>query len=132
MNRILVGLVVGFIVWSVLWLGTDELLKFVPTFYPTTDIDGSLNVVPTNFLLIKLLLSIIFSLLAGLIAASISRETMKAPLILGFMLLVVGIFFQFGARNILPLWYHLTFIILLLPMTLLGARLRKFEEVVVE
>lgn len=132
MNRILIGFVVGFIVWTVLWLGADEVLKFVPTLNPTTDIDGSLNVVPVNYLLVKLALSIILSLLAGLIAASISRETMKAPLILSFMLLVVGIFFQFGAWNILPLWYHLTFLILLLPMTLLGGKLRKFEEVVVE
>ncbi len=130
MNRILIGFVVGFIIWSILWLGSDELLKFVPMIYPTTDIDGSLNVVPANFLLLKLALSIIFSLLAGLIAASISRETLKAPLILGFMLLVVGVFFQFGTWNLLPLWYHLLFLILLLPMTLLGGKLRKFEAVI--
>ena len=128
MGKVIVGFVVGFIFWTVLWLGTDALMSFVPTIYPTTDIDGSLNVVPTTYLIIRLVLSVIFSILAGVIATIISGERWKSPLLLGVGLLLVGLIVQFGAWNILPLWYHLLFLILLVPMTLFGGLLRKPKE----
>ena len=127
MKKAWIGAIIGFIVWTVLWLGTDALITFVPSIYPTVNPDGTFNVVPTNYLLIKLVSSVIFSLIAGLIAAYISKESTKSPFILGVMLLIVGLFFQFGAWNLMPVWYHLIFLMLLIPMAILGGKLRKFE-----
>jgi hypothetical protein len=124
------GFIVGFIVWTVLWLGSDALMNMIPTFNNlSVDIDGSISNIPTNYLIIKLVLSVIFSIIAGLIAAAISKETTKAPLILGVALLIVGIFFQLSSWDLLPLWYHMIFLILLLPMAMFGGKLRSFREV---
>lgn len=128
-KRITIGLVVGFIVWTVLWVGSDTLMRIIPTFTLTADADGSFTNIPTSYLIIQLVLSVIFSIIAGLIAATISKETTKAPLVLGVALLIVGFFFQFGAWNILPIWYHITFLILLLPATMFGGKLRSFREI---
>jgi undecaprenyl pyrophosphate phosphatase UppP len=128
-KKITIGFVVGFIVWTVLWLGSDTLMRMLPTFTLTVDTDGNFTNIPTNYLIIKLVLSVIFSIIAGLIAATISKETTKAPLVLGVALLIVGLFFQFGEWDILPIWYHMTFLIFLLPATLFGGKLRSFREV---
>jgi hypothetical protein len=76
--------------------------------------------------LIALLIgSIILSLLAGYVAAMISRSRSYGPIaILAAVLLAVGIFFQSQYWQLMPLWYHLTFLGLLLPVCFLGARLR--------
>jgi hypothetical protein len=36
----------------------------------------------------------------------------------------LGIFFQSQAWQLMPLWYHVPFLLLIVPATLLGARLR--------
>lgn len=127
-KKITIGFVVGFIVWTVLWLGTDSLMQMTP-FRVSVDADGNYTSIPTNYLIIKIVLSVIFSVIAGLIAATISKETTKAPLILGIVLLLVGIFVQFAAWDLLPFWYHLTFLFFLVPATFFGGKLRSFREV---
>jgi hypothetical protein len=44
--------------------------------------------------------------------------------ILSVLLIVVGVFVQAQLWRLLPAWYHLSFLILLLPATLAGAWLR--------
>jgi hypothetical protein len=39
------------------------------------------------------------------------------------LLLVVGIYFQSQYWHVMPLWYHLIFLALLIPMCFVGARL---------
>ena len=121
MTKVIAGFVVGFIVWSILWFGSDALIVSFPTLAPSRDY----AVIPTNYLLLKLVSSVIFSTIAGLIAAWISGETMKAPLILGVMLLIVGLMVQISQWKPIPVWYHILFLILLLPMAVLGGKLRR-------
>jgi len=121
MLRIISGVVVGFIVWTIIRLGGNDLaIAIAPGIAPNADFSN----VPTSFVIILLLLSLISSLAAGFVAVLISREHFKTTLILGGLLLLVGIFFQAMAWNNLPLWYHLLFLISLIPMTILGGRLR--------
>ena len=45
--------------------------------------------------------------------------------VLGLLLLVVGVGVQAAMWNLMPLWYHLPFLALLLPATLAGAALAR-------
>jgi uncharacterized protein (DUF983 family) len=47
------------------------------------------------------------------------------------LLLLVGIFVQMGIWDKIPLWYHLAFWILLIPMTIIGGKLTesRYKEV---
>ncbi len=120
MLKIILGVVAGFFVWSILWVGTDAVLKAVWAGYKE-------NVEAMSFspamLIVPLILSAVCSITAGFVAALIAGENSKSPLILGALLLIAGIFAQMGVWDKIPLWYHLAFWILLIPMTVLGGKL---------
>ncbi len=120
MLRIILGVIAGFFLWSILWVGTDAVLKAVWAGYKE-------NVEAMSFspamLIVPLILSAVCSITAGFVAALIAGENSKSPLILGALLLIAGIFAQMGVWDKIPLWYHLAFWILLIPMTVLGGKL---------
>ncbi len=121
MLRIFLGVTVGFVVWSILWVGVDTILRAVWTSY-----DESVKAMnfSSSMLIVPLVLSAVVSIISGFVAALISKESSKSPLILGILLLIVGIFVQVNVWDKIPLWYNLAFWILLIPMTVLGGRLR--------
>ena len=71
------------------------------------------------------MLSVIFSVASGYIAAVLAKENSRAPMILGIILLLVGIGVQASVWSLLPVWYHLIFLILLVPATIFGGKMRK-------
>ena len=121
MLKIILGVAAGFIVWSILWVGIDAILRLVWTSY-----DESVKAMTftSSILMVPLILSAVVSIISGYAAALIGKENNKSPLILGILLLTVGIFVQLGVWDRIPLWYHLTFWILLVPMTVLGGRMQ--------
>ena len=121
MLRIFLGIIVGFVVWSILWVGIDAVLRAVWSGY-----DESVKAMTfsTTMLIVPLVLSVFCSIISGFVAALIAKENSKSPLILGILLLIVGIFVQVNVWDKIPLWYNLAFWILLIPMTVLGGRLR--------
>lgn len=121
MLKIVLGVIVGFVVWSILWVGIDAVLRAVWLSY-----DESVKAMTfsSTMLMIPLVLSAFCSIVAGFVAALIARENLRSPLILGILLLIFGIFVQISVWDKIPLWYNLAFWILLIPMTILGGRLR--------
>ena len=57
-------------------------------------------------------------------AAIVAGENRRAPLILGVILLIVGIAVQIMFWNVFPIWFHLIFWALLVPMTILGGKMK--------
>ena len=123
MLKISLGVIVGFIVWSILWVGFDAVLRTVWTSY---DESAKAMKFSSSMLLVPLILSAVVSLISGYVAALVAKENTKSPLILGVLLLIVGISVQIGVWDKIPLWYHLTFWILLIPMTILGGKLKRY------
>jgi uncharacterized membrane protein (DUF485 family) len=80
--------------------------------------------VDSMVLILGLVRSVIFSIIAGFVAALIARENTKSPITLGVLILLFGIFTQWIYWNYVPLWYHIPFLLLLIPMTILGGRIR--------
>ena len=69
--------------------------------------------------------SVFYSVLSGFVAAWVARaRPLLACSIDGVVLLGIGIAVQAGVWNRMPLWYHLTFLALLMPLTVLGGLLR--------
>jgi len=120
MLKIFLGVVAGFFVWSILWVGIDAVLRGVWADYNKSV--EAMNFSPV-LLMVPLMLSAICSIVAGFVAALIAKENSKSPLVLGVLLLLVGIFVQMGVWDKIPLWYHLAFWILLIPMTVFGGKL---------
>ena len=73
--------------------------------------------------LARLVLGAISSLAAGFVAAWIGRVRMRAAVLTGIVLLGLFIPGHYRIWDKFPVWYHLTFLVSLLPLTLLGAAL---------
>ncbi|HUO87945.1 MAG TPA: hypothetical protein VMU08_02125 [Rhizomicrobium sp.] len=74
----------------------------------------------------RLAISFLGSLLGGLVAALVSGERMRAPLIAGVLLLLWwGTYHVTMIWNQFPVWYHLTFFVSLVLLSVLGGRLRR-------
>ncbi len=133
MLRIVIAAIIGFVVWSILWVGSDAVFMAISPWYKES-LEGFQKAletktpfeVPSTLLIISLIRSVLFSIISGLITALISQESSKAPLFAGVLLLAFGIFIQSIYWNYVPLWYHIPFLLLLIPMTVLGGKLKKF------
>ena len=125
MLRNIVAVIAGFAVWSVLWLGSNFIIKrAMPHAFGD---DGSVD--SASILAGMIVLSSVYSVIAGYTTASLARgNRMKPAFALGIVQLVIGIFVQSMYWHVIPIWYHLTFLVLLIPGILLGARVRVGRE----
>ncbi|NNE99768.1 MAG: hypothetical protein HKN25_12175 [Pyrinomonadaceae bacterium] len=133
MLKIVLGIFVGFVVWSILWIGTDELLARIFADWYGADraayfealSKGAPFTLSSTILLISLIRGTIFTILAGFISVSISKEHSRTALFLGVLLLAVGVYAHSYSIFNFPVWYHLLFLGMLVPMTLVGGKLAK-------
>jgi hypothetical protein len=133
MLRIILGVIAGFIAWSILWVGSDQVLHtFSPAWYGAHQDRVALAVAnnesftsDTTILIIGLVRSAITSLAAGFIAAVVAGENRRSTVILGIILLIVGIAVQVHLWNVFPIWFHLIFWLMLVPLTILGGRMKQ-------
>lgn len=110
----------GFIAWTVLFLGSNSIISIASP--ESFNADGSTD--STAILLLILVLSVVFSAVSGWLTSKIAQsKAFTAALALGILLLVVGIFVQSQFWDVMPLWYHLSFLVALLPATMAGYRL---------
>ena len=133
MGRIILGVIVGFVAWSIIWVGGDEALASLSGGWYSTNklnfekaaFNNTAFTADSLILLVHLIRSIFASLLSGFLAAFVANENRRTTMILGVLLLVVGIIVQAMVWNLLPIWYHLVFLLLLIPVTIAGGYLKK-------
>lgn len=135
MVRIILGIIVGYIVWTVLWLGSDAIFSAISSDWSTkslefrTAVEKNIPYTPDSMILIVLLVqSVIVTIISGFAAALVARENIKSTIGLGLLLFISGIFVQLMHWNYMPLWYHIPFLLMLIPMTILGGKLRKTNK----
>ena len=133
MLRIILGVIAGFIAWSILWVGSDQLLHtFSPGWYGAHQDRVALAVAngesfnaDTVIVIIGLIRSAITTIMAGFIAAVVAGENRRSTLILGIILLIVGVAVQLNLWNVYPVWFHLIFWLMLIPLTILGGKMKQ-------
>ena len=119
MLRAILGAIVGYAVWTALWLGTNQV-AFAAEAEAAQAGEAITEVGPLSAILA---LSVVCSLFAGFVAAKIGRARARnAAWICGVLLLATGIGVQMSSWDLMPVWYHVAFLALLLPVTLFGAR----------
>lgn len=132
MLRIILGVVVGFIVWSIAWLGMDALLSAISPGWFGRNFAEFQNAVnrnepftpPVSVSVYLIFQSVLCSLIAGFTAATTAKENRKSTLALGILLLATGVFVEASYWNYFPIWYHVSFLLLLIPMTFAGGKLK--------
>lgn len=120
MLRSILAVLAGIVSWAVLWVGSNAILASL--FAAQYKVEKK-DYVP--LLLLLIVLSLIFSIIAGFITARLAqRKEMAHTLVLGVLQLAMGIAAQMANYDALPLWYHITFLLLLIPGNVLGGLLR--------
>jgi len=130
MIRIILGVVVGFVAWLIAWVGVEKILSALwPAFgthkapFQTAITDGGEFTADSTMLLTHILMGSIVSVMAGAVAPVISGGNSRAPMFVGIMLLGLGLLKAVMSWPYVPVWYHVAFTAILLPMALLGGRL---------
>jgi hypothetical protein len=130
MIRIVLGVIAGFIGWLIVWVGSEKGLSALwPAFgahqkaFEEVIKNGGQFTADTTMLITHIVMGSIVSLLSGILTALIAGENARAPFYLGIALLVLGILKAVMSWQYVPIWYHVLFTAILLPMAILGGKL---------
>lgn len=132
MVRIILAVIAGFFAWAFAWVGSEIVLSAIwPDWYGahqrafTAAIKtGGAFSADTTVLIIHIVCAAIVSVVAGFLAAMIARENQRAPLALGVLLTAFAVLKAVMSWPYVPVWYHVLFTVLLIPMVMVGGRLR--------
>ena len=131
MVRIILGVIAGFFAWAILWFGGEQMISAIwPAFgahqvaFQAAIEHGTSFTANATFLLVHIVLASIVSVIAGFLAALIAGNNRRAPLVLGFLLVAFGLLKVVMSWPYVPIWYHVLFTAVLIPMTIIGGRLK--------
>lgn len=120
-GRNVLAVIAGVVLWSVLWVGGGQLAALM---YPAVLAPGQ-PVTHTFALLGYIAFSVVLSILAGYAtAAAATGKRMRSVRIMAGVLLLMGVVFEVSAWQLTPVWYHVAFLVLLVPAVLYGGSLR--------
>jgi len=130
MVRIILGVIAGFFAWAIVWVGSEKILSAIwpgfgahqLAFQAAIEHGGSFTA-DTSILLMHIVLGSAVSVMSGFLAALIAGENRRAPLVLGFLLVAFGLLKVVLSWPYVPIWYHVIFTALLIPMTIMGGKL---------
>jgi hypothetical protein len=121
MLRSIASVAAGTALWGILWATTGQsLLAAVPDSF---NADGGTD--SAGVLLFLLAISVVLSLLAGWLTARLApKNAWRHVYWLGALQLAIGLAVQIGSWALMPVWYHIPFLALLIPGVLAGGLLR--------
>ncbi|HVS64747.1 MAG TPA: hypothetical protein VMT85_14725 [Thermoanaerobaculia bacterium] len=115
------AIVAGFVVWTAIYLGSNQ--GIVAAFADRFAEDGSTR--DPAALLLVLLASVVASFVAGWVNAALAPSSrLQHGLVLGAVNLLVGIAVQSAYWTTIPLWFHVVFLALLVPVIVFGSWVR--------
>ena len=131
MLRIVLGIISGFISWMIAWVGSEKILSAIwpegfgvhQRAFEEAVKNGGQFTADTTMLLTHIVLGSIVSVMSGSLAALIAGENTRAPLVLGLLLVAVGLLKAIMSWPYVPIWYHVIFTAILLPMAIMGGKL---------
>mgnify|MGYP001455761020 CR=1 FL=1 len=135
MIRLVLAVIVGFLAWSIMWVGSERVLSIAsPDWFGAHQIafeKATLNkeayTPDTTILILNIVRGTLVTIMTGFLAALISGENKRSTPILGVLLVAFGLVVVVMTWQIIPLWYHVMFTLMLIPMTIVGGRLKSFS-----
>jgi hypothetical protein len=120
MLRSISGVAAGFIAWMLVATLGNIVLRMAWPGYSEAESEMRFT---TAMMLARLLLGVAASLAAGLTCSWITRRNNRALIGLAGILLIFFVPVHYRLWETFPLWYHVAFLISLVVVTPLGARL---------
>jgi hypothetical protein len=131
MVRIALGVIAGFFAWMIAWFGSEKILSAIwpvgfgahQRAFEEAVKNGGQFTADTTMLLTHIVMGSIVSVMSGSLAALSAGENRRAPLVLGLLLLALGLLKMVMSWPYVPIWYHVIFTAILLPMAIMGGKL---------
>ncbi len=120
MMRGLAGVVIGLIAWFLAATVVNRVLRLAWPGYTQAEVTLQFTL---GMMVARLAMGAVSSVAGGAAAARLARGNSIALTALGIVLVGMFLPVHFSLWDRFPVWYHLTFLVSLLPLTLLGARL---------
>jgi hypothetical protein len=111
--RVAAAVVAAIVVWVAVVSLLDRVLRVTIAGY--ADVEPKFAFTLT-MMVARLSIGALSSLVAGAAAAMIARSAARAPWIAGALFLLLFVPEHVKLWNILPVWYHLTFLLTLVPL----------------
>jgi len=121
MMKTIAAVIAGLIAWILVATAVDLLLRALWPNYHQAEIAFNFTL---GMMMARLILGAVSSVCGGFVVASITKANSTAVNITGAALLVLFIPNHYLLWHKFPLWYHLTFLVSLFPLTMLGAKLK--------
>jgi hypothetical protein len=119
MGRTIIGVVAGFFAWMAIVTVLNWGLRLGLPGYSHAEPAMAFTLVMQ---VARLSIAAIASLMAGALVQRIAPLSRWAPWGVGLILLVLFVPIHIALRDKFPLWYHLTFLLSLVPLVVLGAK----------
>lgn len=125
MGRKIVGVVGGLVAWIFVATILNWLMRWGWPGYAEAEKPMTFTL---PMLAARLAVGALSSLAAGAVFALIAKGAGTAATALGVVLLAVFLPVHYGLWDKFPLWYHVVFLVSLLPFAILGARMNALRS----
>ena len=122
MKRPILAFAAGLVVWVVVISVLNRGLRVCVADYAAAELTFSFTL---GMLLARLAIAALASLLAGGVAGWLAPASLRVPVLLGAILLLAFLPTHVRLWRLFPFWYHLVFLVTLIPLVVLGARLAR-------
>jgi hypothetical protein len=128
MKRAVLGVIAGLTAW---WLCLIVAGLIMRATWPAYVAVAEAMTFTLPMMLARLAIAAVATLAAGWVTTAIAPRSMLVRLMPGLILLILFIPQHITLWNRFPVWYHLTFLLSLIPLTYLGGMLRQSNRAVV-
>ena len=125
MSRKIFGVVAGLVVWVTIVIVAGTIMRLSWPDYARVEIAMTFTL---PMLVARLAISALATVATGLVAAIIARQSKLVQLMPGVLLLVAFIPVHITLWQKLPVWYHLTFLLSLVPLTYVGGTISRWWQ----
>ena len=122
MKRPILAFAAGLVVWVVVISVLNRGLRVCVADYAAAELTFSFTL---GMLLARLAIAALASLLAGGVAGWLAPASARVPVLLGAILLLAFLPTHVRLWRLFPFWYHLVFLVTLIPLVVLGARVAR-------
>lgn len=118
--RITLAVVTGVVLWGIVW----NLFTLAGTMLIPDELAPNMPITHVGILIAYLVISIPVSILAGFAGAKVAAEHAGTAIkILAGVQLAIGIFVEVTYWDLMPAWYHIIFLAIVVPATLKGGQM---------
>ena len=126
MLRSTIAIIVAVVTWFVVATIGNWILRGLLPGYSAVEVSMNFTLA---MMICRLTLGLVYSLCAGLVCATIVGRNSIAPKIAAGIMVVLFVPVHYMLWNKFPIWYHLFFLLSLIPTILIGAALKRRPQV---